>query len=144
MDNLGKLYTLSGIANTVGLLVFNRFYTSSSALASLAPSVLSVESQLLINLWGLAYISTAKEWKKNPSLSFVFFMEKMLYVHWWYKLIIQDTALRNEAIDMVVSGSDILTGSFYLVFGLNDFLSGLVFAAGAYFGSVECQKDKSK
>ena len=30
MDGLGKIYTLSGVVNTAGLLLFNRFYTAAT------------------------------------------------------------------------------------------------------------------
>ena len=141
MDNLGKLYFLSGIANTIGLCMFNRMYTTSSAIASFAPSVFAIESQLLINVWGLAYMATAKKYKKMPALSFVFFIEKMLYVYWWYILIVKDENKRDNAIEMVRSGKDILTGAFCLGFGLNDFLFGIVFAMGTYRGLTAIDTD---
>ena len=92
MDTVGKVYVLAGVANIGGLLMFNRFYTHSTALAgmllqliyklsysviananllfvgvyyinaAMAPSVFSTESQMLINLWGLAYIGTGWYW----------------------------------------------------------------------------------
>jgi hypothetical protein len=35
MDTVGKVYVLAGVANIGGLLMFNRFYTHSTALAGI-------------------------------------------------------------------------------------------------------------
>lgn len=135
-----NLYYLSGIVNTAGLLAFNRGYTGAAALANMAPSLFSTESQMLINVWGLAYIAAAKNWKQMPELSLVFCVEKMLYVWWWYRWIKDDTN-RHSALSMVTSGSDVLTGGFLLVFGLNDLLFGLIFGRAAYVGFQERSKN---
>jgi hypothetical protein len=144
MDFIGKLYALSGFANIFGLLTFNKFFTGASVLANAAPGALSVESQMLIPVWGMAYIAAANHWKKLPLLSCVFFVEKMLFVGWWVALM-QDIAKRDAAIAMVTSGSDVLSGSFLLMFGANDLLFGLVFGYGAWKGFVSLAAvDKKK
>ena len=38
----------------------------------------------------------------------------------------------NTAVGMVTSGKDVLTGSFILLFGLNDLLFALAFGYGAW------------
>jgi hypothetical protein len=44
----------------------------------------------------------------------------------------QNEAVRTTALEMVTSGKDVLTGSFLLMFGPNDFLFGLAFGYGAW------------
>jgi len=142
----GNLYFLSGVVNNIGLLAINRMYTNASALAIMSPTVFSIESQMLIQVWGLAYISVAKKWKQVPLLSLVFAFEKFLYSYWWL-LWIKDEVNRNMAVNMVKSGvlGDMVTGGFFLTYGVNDLLFGLVFLAGAVQGFVNsAEKSKSK
>ena len=73
----------------------------------------------------------AKHWKQLPMLNFVFFLEKMVYVRWWYQLMNSEATV-NTAVGMVTSGKDVLTGSFILLFGLNDLLFALAFGYGAW------------
>ena len=139
MDMTAKLYVLGGLSNFFLLLVFNKFYTGAEAWEAMIPTVFSVESQMLIQLWGLVYISTAKHYKDIPYLSCVFFFEKMLYT-WWNIRVLMNDSKRNEAVIMVKTQSDVLTGLFMLIFGLHDFLFGLVFAYGAWVGFSHSKK----
>lgn len=143
MDIIGKLYVLSGIVNTIGLLTCNKFYTNASALAVALPTIFSIESQLLINTWGLAYLAASTNWKKNPALSSVFCIEKMLYFAWWISFMV-DQPSRKMAIDMLTGGEDVLLGSFLLAFGLNDLFFGVVFGIAALIGFQEQKKTPPK
>jgi hypothetical protein len=142
---IGNLYFLAGSVNILGMLAINRFYSAAPAMAAMSPTVFSTESQVLIQVWGLAYISVAKSWRKIPMLSLVFFVEKMLYTWWWLQWI-KDDSNRSTAVNMVKSGvlSEMITGGFYLFYGLNDLLFGLVFLYGASVGLRSSAKDKAK
>lgn len=134
-NKVANLYLLAGFANIFGVLAANGMYSDSHVLATMSPSVLSVESQILIQVWGLAYIAVAKTWNHVPTLSAIFFIEKMLYF-WWWVLWIREDAHRDVAIALAQSGSPakVLTGVFFLVYGLNDLCFGLVFLYGAIRG----------
>ena len=125
------------------MLTFNKMYTGASVLAGMAPSVFSLESQNLIQVWGLAYMAVSRDWKKVPMLSLVFFAEKMLYVWWWY-LWIREESNRNTALEMVTSGSNPQVGTFFLVYGLNDLLFGLVFLYGGIQGLNQAKTPKQE
>ena len=142
MNGVGRLFLLSGFMNVVALCVFNKGFAGAPAIAAAVPTVFSVESQYLIMLWGLAYASVASKWRSVPYLSLVFFLEKMLYVYFWVRFVSVESNLA-KATNMVVSSSDILTGSFLLLAGPNDFLFGMVFAYAAYVGFQDTSKPKS-
>jgi hypothetical protein len=61
--------------NTFGLLSFNKFYTNSNALSQFEPNMFGIESQILINVCGLAYCSVAKNYLKV--LIFYFYLKSI-------------------------------------------------------------------
>jgi hypothetical protein len=142
-DRISSLYVLAGLSNFFLLLVFNRCYAGADALAAMIPTAFSTESQMLIQLWGLMYISTAKHYKTMPYLSLIFFVEKMLYAYWGC-LFLRNETKRNQAIEMVRTQSDLLAGLFLLTFCLHDFLFALVFAYGAWEGCNNPKVSKNK
>ena len=107
--------------NVVGLMVFNNCYFTANALAAELPEVFAVNSQYLVQLWGLAYLATAKRWMHMPLLCFVFCLEKMLYTYFWVDYIADETT-RQKLVSMVINYDDVQTGSFLLLFGINDFI----------------------
>ena len=74
-------------------------------------------------LWGLAYLALAKTYAQAPAVALVFAVEKLFYgCHWllWLKDHGGELgAMRNE---------DLLTGSFYSIYGSGD-LAFMVFFA---------------
>ena len=143
MDLVGCLFTLSGFMNTCGLMVFNRGFVEASTIASHAPTVFSIESQLLIMLWGMAYASVARQWKDLPYLSLVFCIEKLLFVIFGSPFLF-DASKRGSAIDLIASQEDILTGLFLLLAPVNDLLFALVFGYAAMAGFQESKKSGTK
>ena len=75
MFAISTLFYAAGFMNVVGLMVFNNCYFTANALAAELPEVFAVNSQYLVQLWGLAYLATAKRWMHMPHLCFVFFLE---------------------------------------------------------------------
>ena len=133
MFAISTLFYAAGFMNVVGLMVFNNCYFTANVLAAELPEVFAVNSQYLVQLWGLAYLATAKRWMHVPHLCFVFFLEKMLYTYFWVDYIADETT-RQKLVSMVINYDDVQTGSFLLLFGINDFLFGVVFAYAAWIG----------
>ena len=71
-----------------------------------------------------------------PLLCFVFCLEKMLYTYFWVDYIADETT-RQKLVSMVINYDDVQTGSFLLLFGINDFLFGVVFAYAAWIGYLQ-------
>ena len=127
--------------NIIGLFLCNKGFSDTESIAAIAPNFLSTESQLLIPLWGLAYIATANDWKKLPMHSLTFCIQKILYAWWWYRLM-QDGSNFNEVISMIQNRKKILPGILLLLFGPSDFLFGLLFGYSAWKGFSETDSSK--
>lgn len=114
-------FMLAGAVNVLGIPVFSKFFTNDY-LTQIDPKTFSNISLFIIILWGLAYISIARCHEKVPAISAVFAVEKFFYsgvwVHW----------LWNNFGDLsVIYSRDWITGFFYSVYGINDFLFGVFF-----------------
>jgi hypothetical protein len=132
-STITKLIYFSGVINVIGLMVFNNFYSKAELIAVELPKVFSNQSQYLIQLWGLVYISIAKKWTELPLLCFILFLEKMLFAYFWYNYIKKKTNRQNIK-DMIFKNNKLQPGLFLLFFGPNDFLFGLVFAYASLIG----------
>jgi len=64
------------------VLVFSRFF-SNPVIAEFDPSVLSNFGLLMIFIWGLAYISVAKNSNKVKWPVGIFAIEKLIYGYVW-------------------------------------------------------------
>ena len=134
-SNITILFYCAGVMNVIGLLVFNNLYYDANVIESALPDVFSIFSQILIQLWGLAYIGTAKHWKRMPFLCFVFFIEKMLFSYIWAIFILDETN-RNKVINSIANMEKLQANLFLLLFGVNDILFGLVFGYAALNGGA--------
>jgi len=118
--NLFKIgFLLAGVANVCGILLFSKFFTNT-AIAEASPVVMSNFGQLMIIVWGFAYISVMNGYESVPWLSLLFTVEKLIYVITWVVWI------SNNDLTFLYA-KDLLAGMFYTVYGLNDFLSMLFF-----------------
>ena len=72
-----------------------------------------------------AYIAVAKDYENVKWLVVVFAVEKLAYVIAWLQWITTNSV--TEVIEQ-----DLLTGIFYSIYGLNDLLFGVFFAAVAW------------
>ncbi len=118
--NLFKIgFLLAGLANVFGILLFSKFFTNT-AIAEASPLVMSNFGQLMIIVWGFAYISVMNSYESVPWLSLLFAVEKLIYVITWVIWI------SNNDLTFLYA-KDLLAGMFYTVYGLNDFLSMLFF-----------------
>ncbi len=117
-----NLFVLSGAVNVIGIPVFSKFFTNGYLLSQ-DPDTFSPVSLFVIILWGLAYIAAADQYDRLPVLSAVFAVEKFFYAAIWGQWI-----LRHQDQLPLLYQQDPITGFFYSVYGLNDFLFGVVFA----------------
>lgn len=117
-------FIAAGLTNIIGGLLFSEFFTNDS-LSYLQPEVLSNFGILMIMLWGLAYITVSKNYESVKWLVAVFALEKLAYVVVWLRWISENDI--SQVLD-----ENILTGIFFAIYGPNDFIFGIFFAAVAW------------
>ncbi len=109
---ISKGMIAAGLSNILGVLIFSKFFRNTY-LNEADPVVMSNFGLLMIIVWGLAYISVARHYKKVPLLIFVFALEKLIYSGvWFYWQLSNDLSLLYE--------KDLYAGIFYSVYGIND------------------------
>lgn len=118
MLSASNIYILAGLYN-LSILIFNGFFTND--LLTLADNeTFSTTGMIGIILWGLAYMSIYKDFDKLPLLNLVFAIEKFYYGYRW---LLWHTNQHND-----IKKLDMLTGLFFSIYGLGDFLFGIFFA----------------
>ncbi len=108
-----KGFIISGLMN-LSVLIFSRFFTNST-IPEFDPDVMSNFGLFMIVLWGLAYISVAKNYQNVKWLVGVFAIEKFAYGFTWIKWL-----LNNNLSE--VYEKDTMAGLFYSIYGVNDWL----------------------
>jgi len=108
-----KGFILAGLMNLT-VLIQSRLFTNPT-IPKFDPVVMSNFGLLMIAIWGLAYISVAKEYRKLKWLVGVFAIEKFIYGYVWI-----NWHLNNNVSD--VFQEDAMAGAFYSVYGINDWL----------------------
>lgn len=109
----------AGLSNIVGVLLFSKFF-SNEAMNAANPVVMSNFGLLMIIVWGFAYIAVANSYEATPWLSAVFTIEKLIYTLTWIFWFQQNDLT-------LLYTKDLFAGIFYTLYGLNDFLSMLIF-----------------
>lgn len=115
---ISRGFILAGLMN-LSVLIFSRFFTNET-IAKFDPEVMSNFGLLMIILWGVAYMSIAKNFEKVKWLIALFFVEKVVYGIVWTKWM-----LNNSLTD--VFEQDTMAGVFYSIYGINDWLFSLFF-----------------
>lgn len=113
-----KGFVIAGLMNMT-VLVFSRFFTNS-VIPESDPDVMSNFGLLMIVVWGLAYISVAKNYHSVKWLVGVFAVEKIIYGYIWIKWM-----LNNNVLD--VFAKDKMAGIFYAIYGVNDWVFFIFF-----------------
>ncbi|WP_372919811.1 hypothetical protein [Salegentibacter sp.] len=106
-------FIIAGLMN-LSVLILSRFFTNST-IPEFDPDVMSNFGLLMIVLWGLAYMSIAKNYYKVKWLVGIFVAEKFIYGYVWVKWI-----LNNNISD--VYKKDTMAGIFYSLYGINDWI----------------------
>lgn len=114
-------FLLAGFANILGVLGFSLGF-QNELLNSHYPQVFSNFGLGMIIVWGMAYIAVSTEHPRASRLIFVFFLEKMVYVgtavYFWF-VMKPDVMLMWE--------ESVLTTLFFIIYGINDLVFGLMF-----------------
>lgn len=112
-------FILAGLMNLT-VLIFSRFFTNS-VIPEFDPVVMTNFGLLMIVIWGLAYMSIAKNYHQVKWLVAVFAIEKLIYGYVWIKWI-----LNNNIVD--VYEKDTMAGIFYSIYGINDWTFFIFFS----------------
>ncbi|RAI83846.1 hypothetical protein [Algoriphagus yeomjeoni] len=113
-------FIAAGLMNIGGVLTFSRFFTNAT-INEFDPVVMSNFGLVMIVIWGLAYISVARDFEKVNWLVAVFAMEKLIYGFVWTKW-----HMNNDLA--AVYAEDSMAGIFYTIYGANDWLFFIFFA----------------
>lgn len=116
-----SLFFLAGGVNFIGIPIFSKFFTNTY-LSEIDPATFSSVSLVIIMLWGLAYIALGFHYQLAPYVSAVFAVEKFFYTGVWIIWM-----KNNMASLQSIYSRDLLTGFFYSIYGVNDFLFGVFF-----------------
>lgn len=108
-----KGFIIAGLMNA-SVLIFSRFFTNST-IPEFDPQVMSNFGLLMILVWGLAYISVAKNYDNVKWLVLIFAIEKLIYGWVWTNWI-----LNNDISE--VYAKDKMAGVFYSIYGINDWV----------------------
>lgn len=114
-----KGFLIAGLMN-LSVLVFSKFFTNE-IINETDPEVMSNFGFLMIVTWGLAYISVSKSYQNVKWLVGVFALEKLAYGVVWIKWIM------NQSVKDVFE-KDVLAGSFFSIYGINDLMFCVFFA----------------
>ncbi len=117
-ETITKGFIIAGLMN-MAVLVFSRFFTNS-VIPESDPVVMSNFGLLMIVVWGLAFISVARNYHSVKWLVGVFAVEKFIYGFIWIKWM-----LNNNVLD--VFAKDKMAGIFYSVYGVNDWMFFIFF-----------------
>lgn len=107
-------FIAASMMNIFGVLTFSKFFTNST-IAEFDPVVMSNFGLLMVLVWGLAYLSVAKDFAKAKWLIAVFSIEKFIYGFVWIKWLLNNNL-------SAVYAEDAMAGIFYTIYGANDWL----------------------
>jgi hypothetical protein len=117
-ETITKGFVIAGLMN-MAVLVFSRFFTNS-VIPESDPVVMSNFGLLMIVVWGLAFISVARNYHSVKWLVGVFAIEKFIYGFIWIKWMLNNNVLE-------VFAKDKMAGIFYSVYGVNDWMFFIFF-----------------
>lgn len=117
-STITKGFVLAATTNA-SVLIFSRFFTSP-VIPAADPVVMSNFGMLMILVWGLAYLSVAKDYYKVKLLIAVFAVEKIIYGCVWVNWLL------NKSVSAVYE-KDKMAGIFFSVYGAMDWLFFLFF-----------------
>jgi hypothetical protein len=114
-------FIIAGCVNVLGIPIFSKFFTNT-LLMTMDAGTFSTAGLGVIMLWGLAYIAVSRSYSLVPAMAAVFALEKFFYTAVWGRW------LWNHGGELAsLYAQDALTGFFYSVYGINDFLFGVFF-----------------
>lgn len=117
-ETISKGFIIAGLMN-MSVLAFSRLFTNP-VIAEYDPVVMSNFGLLMIVVWGLAYMSVAKNYQHVKWLVAVFAIEKFIYGFIWIRWL-----LDNKIAE--VFAKDKMAGAFYATYGVNDWVFCIFF-----------------
>jgi hypothetical protein len=117
---ISKGFIAAGLSNVIGVPLFSKLFTND-VITTIQPEVMSNFGLLMILVWGLAYIAVSQNFKHVKWLIAVFAIEKIIYAIVWLQWLLKNELSR-------VFEQDTLTGIFYSIYGINDFLFFIFFS----------------
>ena len=119
-DNIiTKGFIIAGLMN-MSVLIFSRLFTNKTII-EYDQVVMSNFGLLMIVIWGLAYISVAKNFQFVKWLVAVFALEKLIYGCVWINWLLHNS-ISN------VFEKDVMAGLFYATYGVNDWIFFIFFS----------------
>ena len=118
-ETISKGFIIAGLMN-MSVLAFSRLFTNP-VIAEYDPVVMSNFGLLMIVVWGLAYMSVAKNYQHVKWLVAVFAIEKFIYGFIWIHWLMQNDI-------STVFAKDKMAGAFYATYGLNDWMFFIFFS----------------
>ena len=119
-DNIiTKGFIIAGLMNK-SVLIFSRLFTNKT-INEYDQVVMSNFGLLMIVIWGLAYISVAKNFQFVKWLVAVFALEKLIYGCVWINWLLHNS-ISN------VFEKDVMAGLFYATYGVNDWIFFIFFS----------------
>lgn len=117
---ISKGFIAAGLSNVIGVPLFSKLFTND-VITTIQPEVMSNFGLIMILVWGLAYIAVSQNFKHVKWLIAVFAIEKIIYAIVWLQWLLKNELSR-------VFEQDSLTGIFYSIYGINDFLFFIFFS----------------
>ena len=114
-------FIAAGLMNIGGVLLFSRVFTND-AINKADPVVMSNFGLLMIVVWGLTYLGAATITTNIKFLAAAFAQEKLVYVVAWGKWLSENSLAQ-------LYSTDFFAGAFFSIYGVNDFIFMLFFAA---------------
>ena len=130
-ETVTKGFIIAGMMN-FSVLIFSRLFTNKN-INDFDPNVLSNFGLLMIVIWGIAYVSVAKNFQNVKWLVAVFALEKLIYGCFWTKWML------NNSVSVVFK-KDAMAGIFYSIYGINDWLF-FVFFSVVFFYHLKKRKN---
>lgn len=117
---ISKGFIAAGLSNVIAVPLFSKLFTND-VITTIQPEVMSNFGLIMILVWGLAYIAVSQNFKHVKWLIAVFAIEKIIYAIVWLQWLLKNELSR-------VFEQDSLTGIFYSIYGINDFLFFIFFS----------------
>ena len=117
-ETISKGFIIAGLMN-MSVLAFSRLFTNP-VIAEYDPVVISNFGLLMIVVWGLAYMSVAKNYQHVKWLVAVFAIEKFIYGFIWIQWMLSNNI-------STVFAKDKMAGAFYATYGVNDWVFCIFF-----------------
>ena len=117
-------FIAAGAVNILAVLTLSRAFTNH-VIPETDPVVMSNFGLLMIAVWGLVFLAVANHYRSVKWVVGAFVVEKLIYATVWFRWITTHDVT-------AVYDRDLFAGIFYSVYGLNDFIFFVFFAAVFY------------